>query len=163
MGYFSKLIKLSVELLFGSLTSSRGKLTHHASRQEKQKIFIISAYCIIAYAGSFMSLVILILTHSCNDYRVLEQGQYTGHILWGLRKRKLSVIIILSLPLADCGYGCQKYLVRLLTYLPGSTISKVPLTPQLLYETGKTAARMDKILQKVIVTSYWNIKIIHIV
>ncbi|XP_044056108.1 hydroxylysine kinase isoform X3 [Siniperca chuatsi] len=48
----------------------------------------------------------------------------------------------------NCGYGCQKYLVRLLTYLPGITISKAPLTPQLLYETGKTAARMDKILQE---------------
>lgn len=58
-------------------------------------------------------------------------------------------ILILSLPLTDCGYGCQKYLVRLLTYLPGTTISKVLLTPQLLYETGKTVARMDKILQKV--------------
>ncbi|XP_030290181.1 hydroxylysine kinase-like isoform X3 [Sparus aurata] len=50
--------------------------------------------------------------------------------------------------LEDCGYGCQKYLVRLLTYLPGITISKAPLTPQLLYETGKTAARMDQILQE---------------
>uniref|UniRef100_A0A3Q3WQT3 Hydroxylysine kinase n=1 Tax=Mola mola TaxID=94237 RepID=A0A3Q3WQT3_MOLML len=49
---------------------------------------------------------------------------------------------------ADCGYGCQSYLVRLLTYMPGTTISKVPLTPELLYETGKTAAKMDKILQK---------------
>ncbi|XP_023255612.1 hydroxylysine kinase-like [Seriola lalandi dorsalis] len=55
---------------------------------------------------------------------------------------------LMSLEEIDCGYGCQKYLVRLLTYLPGTTISKVPLTPQLLYETGKTAARMDKILQE---------------
>ncbi|XP_069558302.1 hydroxylysine kinase [Brachyistius frenatus] len=55
---------------------------------------------------------------------------------------------LMSLEEMDCGYGCQKYLVRLLTYLPGTTISKVPLTPQLLYETGKTAARMDKILEK---------------
>ncbi|XP_070817278.1 hydroxylysine kinase isoform X2 [Chaetodon trifascialis] len=49
---------------------------------------------------------------------------------------------------SDCGYGCQKYLVRMLTYLHGNTISKVPLTPQLLYEMGKTAARMDKVLQQ---------------
>ncbi|XP_029939954.1 hydroxylysine kinase [Salarias fasciatus] len=48
----------------------------------------------------------------------------------------------------DCGYGLQKYLVRLLTYLPGTTISKVPLTPQLLYETGKMAASLDKVLQE---------------
>lgn len=55
---------------------------------------------------------------------------------------------LMSLEEIDCGYGCQQYLVRLLTYLPGTTISKVPLTPQLLYETGKMAARMDKILQE---------------
>ncbi|XP_073333108.1 hydroxylysine kinase [Pagrus major] len=55
---------------------------------------------------------------------------------------------LMSLEEVDCGYGCQKYLVRLLTYLPGFTISKAPLTPQLLYETGKTAARMDQILQE---------------
>ncbi len=61
----------------------------------------------------------------------------------------MAVILILSLPLTDCGYGYQKYLVRLLTYLPGTTISKAPLTPKLLYEVGKTAARMDKILQEV--------------
>uniref|UniRef100_H3CCJ8 Hydroxylysine kinase n=1 Tax=Tetraodon nigroviridis TaxID=99883 RepID=H3CCJ8_TETNG len=46
----------------------------------------------------------------------------------------------------DFGCGCQKYLVALLTFLPGTTISKVPSTPQLLYEAGETAARMDKIL-----------------
>ncbi|XP_037326356.2 hydroxylysine kinase [Pungitius pungitius] len=55
---------------------------------------------------------------------------------------------LMSLEEIDCGHGVQKYLVRLLTYLPGTTISKVPLTPQLLYETGKMAARMDQILQK---------------
>ncbi|XP_042339767.1 hydroxylysine kinase-like [Plectropomus leopardus] len=55
---------------------------------------------------------------------------------------------LMSLEEIDCGYGCQKYLVRLLTYLPGTTISKVPLTPQLLFEIGKTAARMDKVLHQ---------------
>ncbi|KAM9357589.1 hydroxylysine kinase [Symphorus nematophorus] len=55
---------------------------------------------------------------------------------------------LICLEEADCGYGRQEYLVRMLTYLPGTTISKVPLTPKLLYETGKTAARMDKILQQ---------------
>ncbi|XP_008295341.1 hydroxylysine kinase [Stegastes partitus] len=55
---------------------------------------------------------------------------------------------LMGLEEMDCGYGCQKYLVRMLTYLPGTTISKVPLTPQLLYETGKTAAKMDQILKK---------------
>ncbi|XP_028259858.1 hydroxylysine kinase-like [Parambassis ranga] len=55
---------------------------------------------------------------------------------------------LMSLEEIDCGYGCQKYLVRLLTYLPGTTISNVPLTSELLFETGQTAARMDQILQK---------------
>uniref|UniRef100_A0A3B5L0T3 Hydroxylysine kinase n=1 Tax=Xiphophorus couchianus TaxID=32473 RepID=A0A3B5L0T3_9TELE len=55
---------------------------------------------------------------------------------------------LMSLEEIDCGYGCQKYLVRLLTYLPGVTVSKVPLTPKLLYETGRMAARMDEVLQK---------------
>nr|XP_057929365.1 hydroxylysine kinase [Doryrhamphus excisus]XP_057929366.1 hydroxylysine kinase [Doryrhamphus excisus] len=48
----------------------------------------------------------------------------------------------------DCGYGRRKYLVRLLTYLPGIPIAKVPFSPQLLYEVGQTAARMDTILKE---------------
>ncbi|KAI3368692.1 hypothetical protein L3Q82_025685 [Scortum barcoo] len=56
---------------------------------------------------------------------------------------------LMSLEEIDCGYGCQKYVVRLLSYLPGTTISKAPLTPELLYEVGRIAARMDTILQKV--------------
>lgn len=56
---------------------------------------------------------------------------------------------VLCLLLSDCGYGCRKYLIRLLTYLPGVTISKAPLTPELLYEAGKVAARLDEIFQKV--------------
>ncbi|XP_056133690.1 hydroxylysine kinase [Lampris incognitus] len=55
---------------------------------------------------------------------------------------------LMSLEEIDCGNGCQKYLVRLLTYLPGITISTVAVTPKLLYETGKIAARMDKVLQE---------------
>ncbi|XP_034035874.1 hydroxylysine kinase isoform X2 [Thalassophryne amazonica] len=55
---------------------------------------------------------------------------------------------LMSLEEIDCGFGCQKYLVRLLTYLPGTVISKVTLSPQLLYETGKMAAKMDKVLEK---------------
>ncbi|KAK0155298.1 Hydroxylysine kinase [Merluccius polli] len=53
---------------------------------------------------------------------------------------------LMSLQEIDCGFGCQTYLVRLLTYLPGTTISKVPASPQLLYEVGKMAARIDKFL-----------------
>lgn len=53
-----------------------------------------------------------------------------------------------SLQELDCGFGLQRYLVRLMTYLPGITISKVPLSSKLLYEAGKMAARVDKILKK---------------
>ncbi|XP_037106177.1 hydroxylysine kinase-like [Syngnathus acus] len=48
----------------------------------------------------------------------------------------------------DCGYGLQKYLVRLLTYLPGIPISKAPISPRLLYEVGQTAARVDNVLRE---------------
>ncbi|XP_077464067.1 hydroxylysine kinase isoform X3 [Stigmatopora argus] len=48
----------------------------------------------------------------------------------------------------DCGYGLQKYLVRLLTYLTGVPISEVPLSPQLLYQVGQIAARMDNLLKE---------------
>ncbi|XP_036378022.1 hydroxylysine kinase [Megalops cyprinoides] len=54
---------------------------------------------------------------------------------------------MMSLEDIDCGSGCQKYLVRLLTYLPGTTIAKVPCSPQILYQTGKMAAMMDRVLQ----------------
>ncbi|KAK3533901.1 hypothetical protein QTP70_034894 [Hemibagrus guttatus] len=53
---------------------------------------------------------------------------------------------MMSLEEIECGYGLQKYLVRLLTYLPGTPMAKITCTPQLLYETGKTAAMLDKIL-----------------
>ncbi|CAN9500973.1 unnamed protein product [Ophioblennius macclurei] len=55
---------------------------------------------------------------------------------------------LMSLEELDCGYGLQKYLVRMLTYLPGTTISKVPLTPHILYEAGKMAAKMDQAFQE---------------
>ncbi|KAL1023332.1 hypothetical protein UPYG_G00039350 [Umbra pygmaea] len=55
---------------------------------------------------------------------------------------------VLSLEDIDCGFGKQKYLVRLLTYLPGTTIAKVPCSPQILYEAGKMAAKMDLALQE---------------
>ncbi|CAB1314338.1 unnamed protein product [Coregonus sp. 'balchen'] len=55
---------------------------------------------------------------------------------------------VMSLEDIDCGFGRQKYLVRLLTYLPGTTIVKVPSSPQILYEAGKMAAKMDALLQE---------------
>uniref|UniRef100_A0A8C5I267 Hydroxylysine kinase n=1 Tax=Gouania willdenowi TaxID=441366 RepID=A0A8C5I267_GOUWI len=55
---------------------------------------------------------------------------------------------LMSLEENDCGSGCQKYVVRLLRYLPGTTISKAPMTPQLLYEAGRTAATMDTFFQE---------------
>ncbi|XP_044518838.1 hydroxylysine kinase isoform X2 [Gracilinanus agilis] len=53
-----------------------------------------------------------------------------------------------SLMSIDSGSDTQSYLVRLFTYLPGRPIAQVPVTPKLLYEVGKLAARMDKTLEK---------------
>ncbi|KAJ8278839.1 hypothetical protein COCON_G00059050 [Conger conger] len=55
---------------------------------------------------------------------------------------------LMSLENIDCGHGSQKYLVRLLTYLPGTTIAKIPCSPHMLFQVGRTAATMDTILQK---------------
>ena len=59
--------------------------------------------------------------------------------------------MISNYSLADCGFGIHKYLVRLLTYLPGSVIAKIPCSPQVLYEVGKMAAKIDTIMQEVCV------------
>ncbi|XP_051764823.1 hydroxylysine kinase [Ctenopharyngodon idella] len=53
---------------------------------------------------------------------------------------------LMSLEEFDCGFGTQKYLVRLLTYLPGTTIAKITCSPQILYDVGKMAARLDTVL-----------------
>ncbi|XP_023699949.2 hydroxylysine kinase [Paramormyrops kingsleyae] len=55
---------------------------------------------------------------------------------------------LLSLEAIDTGSGSEVYLVRLLTYLSGTTLAKVPSSPQILYQVGKMAAKMDEILQK---------------
>lgn len=86
----------------------------------------------------------------------LQPLGYVGHIflfliffVFFLLEDNFSESLVLLFPLTDFGCGYQKYLVILLTFLPGTTISKVPSTPQLLYEVGRTAARMDKTLQNV--------------
>ncbi|XP_056615609.1 hydroxylysine kinase isoform X1 [Triplophysa dalaica] len=53
---------------------------------------------------------------------------------------------LMSLEDFVCGFGKQKYLVRLLTYLSGTTIAKITPSPQILYEVGKMAATLDSIL-----------------
>ncbi|XP_063058044.1 hydroxylysine kinase-like [Engraulis encrasicolus] len=55
---------------------------------------------------------------------------------------------LMSLEEIDCGFGPQKYLVRLLTYLPGTTIAKILSSPAILYEVGKMAATMDNVFQE---------------
>lgn len=53
---------------------------------------------------------------------------------------------LMSLEEFDCGFGLQKYLVRLLTYLPGTTVAKITCSPQILYDVGKIAATLDTVL-----------------
>ncbi|XP_066210893.1 hydroxylysine kinase [Saccopteryx leptura] len=55
---------------------------------------------------------------------------------------------ITSLMSVDSGSEIKSYLVRLLTYLPGRPIAEIPIGPQLLYEIGGLAAKLDKTLEK---------------
>ncbi|XP_076879995.1 hydroxylysine kinase isoform X2 [Brachyhypopomus gauderio] len=71
-----------------------------------------------------------------------------------LKKRGLPVQTVLptltgqlmSLEEIDCGFGVKSYMVRLMTYLPGTVLGKMTCTPQILYETGKIAATVDNVL-----------------
>nr|XP_019606797.1 PREDICTED: hydroxylysine kinase isoform X1 [Rhinolophus sinicus] len=53
-----------------------------------------------------------------------------------------------SLVSVDSGSEIKSYLVRLMTYLPGRPIANIPISPQLLYEIGRLAAKLDKTLEK---------------
>ncbi|KFP87585.1 Hydroxylysine kinase, partial [Acanthisitta chloris] len=53
---------------------------------------------------------------------------------------------IMSLELGDAGSEHKKYMVRLLTYLPGTPVAKIATNTQILYEIGRLAASMDKAL-----------------
>lgn len=55
---------------------------------------------------------------------------------------------ITSLMSIDSGSETKSYLVRLLTYLPGKPIAEIPISPQLLYDIGKLAAKLDKTLEE---------------
>ncbi|XP_071669875.1 hydroxylysine kinase isoform X2 [Patagioenas fasciata] len=52
---------------------------------------------------------------------------------------------IMSLESAS-GCGNKKYMVRLLTYLPGTPVAKIATNAQIFYEIGKLAASLDKAL-----------------
>ncbi|NXC40498.1 HYKK kinase, partial [Penelope pileata] len=53
---------------------------------------------------------------------------------------------IMSLEAGGSAPGNKKYMVRLLTYLPGIPVAKIAATTQVLYEIGKLAASLDKAL-----------------
>lgn len=55
---------------------------------------------------------------------------------------------IMSLESADTRPGGTKYIVRLLTYLPGTPVAKIATNAQILYEIGKLAASVDKVLSE---------------
>ncbi|KAG8144900.1 hypothetical protein E2320_013305, partial [Naja naja] len=46
----------------------------------------------------------------------------------------------------DTGSCTQKFVVRLLSYLPGKTVATLPVTPPILYDIGQMAAKLDKTL-----------------
>ncbi|XP_041345639.1 hydroxylysine kinase isoform X3 [Pyrgilauda ruficollis] len=53
---------------------------------------------------------------------------------------------IMSLESGGAGLGSKKYIVRLLTYLPGTPVAKISTNAQILYEIGRLAASVDKVL-----------------
>ncbi|XP_006871001.1 PREDICTED: hydroxylysine kinase [Chrysochloris asiatica] len=55
---------------------------------------------------------------------------------------------ITSLVSVDSGSEIKSYLVRLMTFLPGRIIADIPIGPQLLYDIGRLAAKLDKTLEK---------------
>lgn len=61
----------------------------------------------------------------------------------------IEMIHSISLCLLDTGSVTKKYMVRLLTYLPGMTVATISTNPHILYEIGKLAARLDKTLTEV--------------
>ncbi|XP_075287889.1 hydroxylysine kinase [Opisthocomus hoazin] len=55
---------------------------------------------------------------------------------------------IMCLQSGGTGPGHNKYMVRLLTYLPGTPVAKIAANTELFYEIGKLAARLDKALSE---------------
>ncbi|XP_067829353.1 hydroxylysine kinase-like [Heptranchias perlo] len=55
---------------------------------------------------------------------------------------------IMSLETIDCGQEYKTHMVRLLNYLPGIPLAKIPPGPQILYKAGRTLAQMDKVLEE---------------
>ncbi|KFV61079.1 Hydroxylysine kinase, partial [Dryobates pubescens] len=55
---------------------------------------------------------------------------------------------IMSLESGGTGPGNKKYMVRLLTYLPGIPVAKIATNAQIFYEIGQLAARLDKTLSE---------------
>ncbi|NXY83818.1 HYKK kinase, partial [Alcedo cyanopectus] len=53
---------------------------------------------------------------------------------------------VMALESGGTGLGNKKYMVRLLTYLPGIPVAKIATNAQILYEIGKLAASLDKAL-----------------
>ncbi|NXT91724.1 HYKK kinase, partial [Anhinga rufa] len=55
---------------------------------------------------------------------------------------------IMALEAGGTGPGNKKYMVRLLTYLPGTPVAKIATNAQIFYEIGKLAASLDKALSE---------------
>ncbi|XP_051898309.1 hydroxylysine kinase-like isoform X2 [Pristis pectinata] len=55
---------------------------------------------------------------------------------------------IMSLETISCGQEYKTHIVRLLTYLPGTPLQKIPADPQTLYKVGRTLAQINKVLKE---------------
>ncbi|XP_066565189.1 hydroxylysine kinase isoform X2 [Amia ocellicauda] len=90
------------------------------------------------------------------DSRDPEMLDVQTHAMMFLREKGLPTPTVLptlqgetmSLQAIDCGSDCKQYIVRLLTYIPGTPLAKIPTSSQSLFEVGRMAATIDKVLQE---------------
>ncbi|KAB5559021.1 hypothetical protein PHYPO_G00024050 [Pangasianodon hypophthalmus] len=126
--------------LFGLTVSTVSPLPSYADQ---------NSHVVCVDAGEFVLKVMN--SSDSEDMKLLELQTHSMNFLQqnGLPAQTALCTITgetMSLEEIDCGYGLQKYLVRLLTYLPGTPVAKITCTPQLLYEMGKMAAKLDLVL-----------------
>ncbi|XP_061084481.1 hydroxylysine kinase-like isoform X3 [Conger conger] len=103
---------------------------------------------------------------NCVFSQNVDRYELQNHALAFLHQHGLPVQTVLptltgtmmSLEDIDCGSGSQKYLVRLLTFLPGTTIANIHCSPRMLYEVGRMAATTNTMLQKMEHPKLWALK-----
>ncbi|XP_028600454.2 hydroxylysine kinase isoform X2 [Podarcis muralis] len=96
---------------------------------DDQNFYVCASAALEGKAESAQNFVLKII--NCEDSQNTE-----------LIEVQTQVMIFLN----DTGSAKRAYIVRLLSYLPGKTVATIHMSPPLLYELGRMAARMDKTL-----------------